>query len=141
MFETIHDVPTVLSHTDAGPHNTVWDGTNAVPVDFEFASLAPEDLDLECVLRTVALQTGPSPATTLLEHATDLMARPGAKARLWGYAVLRDMWGLRGWLRYANGGGDLSGWGAETHDIHTWGPWLHLRGHVDRTSWLGNLLR
>lgn len=140
MFRAIPGVPFVLNHTDAGPHNTVWDGTNAVPIDFEAAAVAPADLDLECVLRTLAGAGEPNPAPALLEHAGDLLARPGAESRLWGYAVLRDMWGLRGWLRHARAGGNLEEWGALPHDLHTWEPWLHLHGHATRTSWLADVL-
>jgi hypothetical protein len=82
----------------------------------------------------------PNPAPMLLEQAADLLARPGAASRLWGYAVLRDMWGLRGWLRHARAGGNLEEWGAETHDLRTWEPWIHLQGHATRTSWLADLL-
>ena len=140
LFRAISEVPLVLSHTDAGPHNTVWDGTNAVPVDFETASVAPADLDLECVLRIMAEQGDPNPAPALLEQATDLLARPGAASRLWGYAVLRDLWGLRGWLLYARSGADLQEWGADTHDMRTWEPWRYLHDHATRTSWLADLL-
>lgn len=140
MLEALSGVPIVVNHTDAGPHNTVWDGTNAVPIDFEAASLGPADLDLECVFRTLALQGEPNPSPAVVEQATDLLARPGATSRLWGYAVLRDMWGLRGWLRHARAGGNLKEWNADPNDLSTWEPWLHLQGHADRTSWLADLL-
>ncbi|MEQ4206290.1 aminoglycoside phosphotransferase family protein [Actinopolymorpha sp. B9G3] len=140
LFRAIPEVPTVLSHTDAGPHNTVWDGTNAIPIDFETASVAPADLDLECILRIMAEQGEPNPASALLEQAAGLLALPGAASRLWGYAVLRDLWGLRGWLLHARSGGDLQEWGAEPHDLRTWEPWRYLHGHASRTSWLADLL-
>ncbi len=44
-FDAITGRPVVLSHTDAGPGNTIWDGERAIPIDFEFASLAPADLE------------------------------------------------------------------------------------------------
>ena len=40
-FRAVSDAPRVLAHTDAGPANAVWDGRHAIPVDFEFATLAP----------------------------------------------------------------------------------------------------
>jgi hypothetical protein len=130
----------VLSHR-CGAHNTVWDGTNAVRVDFETASVAPADLDLECVLRIMAEQGGPNPAPALLGQATNLLARPGAASRLWGvYAALRDLWGLRGRLLYARSGADLQEWGADTHDMRTWEPWRLLHDHATRSSWLADLL-
>jgi thiamine kinase-like enzyme len=140
MFRAIPDVPTVLSHTDAGTHNTVWDGTHAVPIDFEFAAMASADLDLEHVFRTLASQGEPNPASVLLEQASDLLARPGAQDRVWGYAVLRDLRLLRGWLRYTRAGGDLQKWGADTADLRIWTPWLHLQAHATRTSWLAEVL-
>lgn len=141
MFQAIPDVPTVVNHTDAGPHNTVWDGTNAIPIDFEATSVGPADLDLECVLRTLADSGEPNPAPALAESAADLLARPGSTSRLWGYAVLRDLWGLRGWLRHVRAGGDLQKWGAETDDLRTWAPLLHLQHHASRTSWLADVLQ
>lgn len=140
MFQAITDVPAVLSHTDAGPNNTVWDGRNAVPIDFETASVAPADLDLEHVLRTLARHGEPNPAAALLEQAADLLARPGTGSRLRGYAVLRDLWGLRGWLLYARAGGDLAAWGADPDDRRTWEPWLNLQHHANGTSWLDDHL-
>lgn len=137
MFEALPEIAIALSHTDPGLHNTVWDGRNAVPIDFETASMAPADLDVECLLRTIALQAGPDPATALLETA-DLLARPGAAARLWGYAVLRDMWGLRRWISRARDG-DLHEPGADPHDLRTWMPLLNLQAHAVRTSWLADL--
>ena len=153
-FRAMALVPRVLSHTDAGPHNTVWsdpgsdasgsDGSRsdsqAVPVDFEFACVAPADLDLEHLLRTLSFDPGPDPSGYLLGLADDLLTAPGAPTRLWAYAVLRDLWGLRGWWRTAQARGDLATWGADAGDLRTWAPWLHLDGHVHRTSWLADHL-
>jgi aminoglycoside phosphotransferase len=143
MFRAVSDVPLVLSHTDAGPHDTVWDGTSAVPVDFEFACPAPADLDLENILRTLSFQSGPNPAAALLDRASRLTNRPGADARMWGYAVLRDLWGLWGWLQHARTtrGLDPDAGGAQIPDLQTWAPLLHLRKHAERTSWLSETLR
>lgn len=102
----------------------------------------PADLDVENILRTLSFQAGPNPASALLERASGVMALPGAEARLWGYAVLRDLWGLRGWLRQARAdrGLDLDEGEGEMPDLWTWAPLLHLRAHVERTSWLAELL-
>lgn len=139
MFHAMRLVPIALAHTDAGPNNCVWTGTHAVPVDFEFACVAPVDLDLENVLRCLSFQSGPDPTGRLVEEAADLLSRPGARTRLWGYAVLRDLWGLRLWLRNAQTSSDIERWGGDPEDFRTWGPWLHLRGHANRTSWLADL--
>lgn len=53
-FDAIARQPIALAHTDAGPGNTVWDGRRAIPVDFEFACLAPSDLDIDNVARSLA---------------------------------------------------------------------------------------
>lgn len=139
MFRAMRLVPPALAHTDAGPHNSVWSGSHAVPVDFEFACVAPADLDLENVLRCLSFQSGPDPSAQLADLAADLLSRPGARTRLWGYAVLRDLWGLRLWLRNARTTNDVERWGGDPDDYRTWGPWLHLRRHANRTSWLADL--
>lgn len=140
MFRAIPAAPVVVCHTDAGPHNTVWDGAAAVPIDFEFACPAPADLDLEHVLRTVTSQAGLESAPALVELAADLLVRPLVRTRLWGYAVLRDLWGLHSWLRGALAGSDPRQWGAPAEDMHTWEPWLNLHAHAAGTSWLAELI-
>lgn len=141
MFEAMPSSPVVLTHTDAGPHNAVWDGRHAVPVDFETAAVAPPDLDLECLLRTLNLHPGPSPAHTVLQEAGDLLARPGAGDRLLGYAVLRDLWESRSWLGDLRAGGRLQDHEADVNDPTTWLPVRQLRRHVSGTSWMADLLR
>lgn len=141
LFAAMSDIPPALTHSDAGAHNTVWDGRKAIPVDFETASVAPPDLDLECVLRTLALQAGPNPAHALLEEAGDLLAQPRAKSRLLGYAVLRDLWETRSWLGDVRGGGRLQDPRADPDDPSTWRPVCQLQQHVARTSWMADLLR
>jgi aminoglycoside phosphotransferase len=142
MIRAIPLVPLVLSHTDAGPHNAVWTGRAAIPLDFEFASVAPADLDLESMLRTLAILQGPEVSDKLVSQASGMLAAPGARSRLWGYAILRDLWGLRGWLRHVRSNGDVEQWSPASvrDDIHSWAPWLHLRAHADRTSWLAGIL-
>jgi aminoglycoside phosphotransferase (APT) family kinase protein len=141
MFEAMRDTAVVLTHSDAGPHNTVWDGTKAIPVDFETAAVAPPDLDLECLLRTLNLNAGPNPAYAVLQEASDLLAEPGAGSRLLGYAVLRDMWETRSWLGDLRGGGSLQDPEADVNDPSTWLPVRQLQRHVARTSWMAELLR
>jgi Phosphotransferase enzyme family len=85
MFRAIPLVPLVLSHTDAGPHNAVWTGRDAIPLDFEFAAVAPADLDLESMLRTLACLQGPDVSDRLVSQAGGMLAAPGARSRLWGH--------------------------------------------------------
>ncbi len=140
LFGALRGVPSALAHTDAGPHNTVWSGTCAVPVDFEFACVASADLDLEHLLRTLSWQEGPDLTGHLVDQAADLLAEPGARHRLQGYAVLRDLWGVRCWLGAARAGWDFDTWNADAEDLDTWAPMLHLRAHVNGTSWLAKVL-
>ena len=94
MFASLDGVPTTLVHTDAGPHNTVWTGTAAIPVDFEFVCLGPADLDLEMLFRSLNELRDPGASDHLVRLAAPLLELPGARERLRGYAVLRDLWAL-----------------------------------------------
>lgn len=135
-FAAMDGAPVALVHTDAGPHNTVWSGTRAIPVDFEFACVAPADLELESLFRTLAMQPGPDVSDHLAELAHDLLALPGARDRLRCYAMLRDLWVLRGWLR-----DDPRRWHPPNDEGQPWDLWeaLHLHGHADGASWLARL--
>lgn len=139
MFGELSRVPVVLTHTDAGPNNTVWTATQAVPIDFEFACVAPADLELENLFRTLSWQPGWDASPYLRDRVGELLTKPGAHARLRGYAVLRDLWALRLWLRKAQLDSEVNGRGVDADDLQTWAPLLHLRAHADRTSWLAKI--
>ena len=128
-FDAITGQPVVLNHTDAGPGNTVWDGEHAIPIDFEFASLAPADLDIENLARSLAHLT-PDALDLLTPLVHDQVAAPGGALRLRAYAVLRDTWAVSKWIAHA----------PERRNIHQWGPVRNLRAHADRTSWVSHLL-
>jgi len=123
-FDAITDQPIALVHTDAGPGNTVWDGRHGIPVDFEFACLAPSDLDIDNVARNLAHD-----AIDQLEPfkllVRDHLAAPGAAARLRAYAVLRDSWAVSKWIAHA----------PQRRNIDDWEPVRELRAHADGTSW------
>lgn len=135
-FAAMAGVPLALVHSDAGPHNTVWSGSRSIPVDFEFASVAPMDLELESLFRTLSMLPGPDVSGHLAEHTHALLTRPGARERLQGYALLRDLWVLRGWLR-----NDPTRRRSPNDDAEIWDLWeaLRLHGHADGTSWLARL--
>lgn len=123
-FDAIARQPIALAHTDAGPGNTVWDGRRAIPVDFEFACLAPSDLDIDNVARSLAHD-----AVDQLEPfkllVRDQISAPGAAARLRAYAVLRDSWAVSKWIAHA----------PQRRNIDDWEPVRELRAHATGTSW------
>lgn len=133
-FAAMKGVPVALNHTDAGLHNTMWTGLEAIPIDFEFACLGPVDLDLEMLVRQLLPYQSSMLSTKLVELAQDHLARSGARDRLIGYAVLRDLWALLLWLRYADSYGPGRRWPPE--DIEQWDPWLRLRQHAQGRSLL-----
>lgn len=129
MYRALAGVPLALAHTDAGAANTVWDGRHAVPIDYEFACVAPVDLDVENMARSFAAEPDSPFSRQLAQLARAELARNRARERLLGYAVLRDVWGLTKWLGNAIGGDDRE----------TWQPLLNLRAHVAGTSWVARL--
>ena len=132
LFSAMKEVPEVLNHTDAGLHNTLWNGSESVPVDFEFACVAPVDLDLEMLLRQLM---GPSPTRSsqmLIELAQRHITRFRSRDRLVGYALLRDLWALRLWLRYADSYGPDRGWPPK--DTEQWDPWQRVMSHARNES-------
>lgn len=137
-FAAMDQVPVTLVHTDAGPHNTVWSGASSIPVDFEFACIAPIDLELESLFRTLSAQPGPDVSYHLAELADELISLPGARERLRGYALLRDLWVLRTWL-----GADPRRWRPPAAGDHPWRLWevLQLHGHPRGANWLARLRR
>lgn len=129
LFAAVPLVPQALAHTDLHQGNAVWDGNRAIPLDFEFACVGPCDLDVESLLRSFA----PVPGSALTPHVAGLarkdLVRRGARERIVGYAVLRDLWALNLWLRKAT----------SRDDLETWEPWLDLRAHAAGTSWAARL--
>ena len=93
-------VPLAVNHTDAGPGNAVLTPTGqAIPIHLESACIAPADLDLENLFRYQYFLADQDASNHLAIIGADLLNRPGAEARLRGYAVLRDLWALRRWFR------------------------------------------
>lgn len=129
MRDALPAVPYALAHTDAHPGNTIWDGHHAIPIDFEFACVAPDDLDVESVFRSFAAEPESATHRDLAALTHCALARPGARDRIVGYAVLRDVWALTKWLNNAT----------ERDDIETWAPWRNLHAHIHGTSWVAQL--
>lgn len=128
-FDAIADQPTVLIHTDAGPGNAVWDGEHAIPIDFEFATLGPADLDIENLARTLT-HLAPDGLALLNPLVHDQLAIPGGMPRLRTYAVLRDTWAVSKWIANA----------PQRRNIDQWGPVRNLQAHARGSSWTSKLL-
>ncbi len=129
-FDAMRLVSRGLVHSDTGPHNTVWDGRTAVPVDFEFATIGPADLDIDGLARA-AIDWDPALLRVVAECLGDLLQAPGAQERVRAYAVLRDLWGLGKWIANA----------PERRNIGAWRPTRNLRAHANRSSWVSTLFK
>lgn len=128
-FDAIPLVPSRLVHTDTGPHNAIWDGRSAVPVDFEFATIGPADLDVDGLCRG-AVEWDKSLLSAVVACLRGPLQVPGAAARLRAYAVLRDLWGLGKWIINA----------PERRNIDTWRPTRQLRAHAYGSNWVANVI-
>lgn len=129
-FDAMHLVTMGLVHSDTGPHNAVWDGRSAIPVDFEFATVGPADLDIDGLARS-AIDWDAALLRVVAGCSGDVLHAPGAEERLRAYAVLRDLWGLSKWIANA----------PERQNIVTWRPTLNLRAHANKSSWVSTLLK
>ena len=129
-FEAMSLVPLALNHADAAPGNTVLTPPgHAIPIDLESACVAPMDLDLENLFRYLHFMADQATSIRLADLAASLLNRPGAEARLRGYAILRDLWALRRWFRQTRDATDLS----------TCAPVQRLHSHAIGKSWLHDI--
>jgi len=92
-------------------------------LDFEFAVIAPAELDLNELIKC-AFAPGerhaslPDPGGAGLQHmqkvvaelAKPVIAHPGGKDLLMGYAILLELWMLEDWLAHPEGEGPLEQW-------------------------------
>ena len=105
--------PCVLCHGDLTPDNAVWDGGRLVALlDFEFAVMAPVQLDLNHLVKCAY---GPGEGEQELRQTVKTIARPRLvreqdKALLVGYALLLELWLLTDWLDHPEGEGPLEQW-------------------------------
>ncbi len=121
--------PRVLVHTDAGPHNTVWDGRRAVPIDFEFCCVGPADLDLEHLAGEIIRSADSTLIKELRRLIGPRLAEPGAIDRLRCYAILYGLWALTKWI--AND--------PDSPAKATWQPALDLHAHAESDGWVDRL--
>ena len=125
--------PCVLCHGDMTPGNALWHAGHVTSLlDFEFAVLAPIQLDLN---HLVKLALGPATRShspsgddgeeglrrAIKEVALPLLTQPDSFDLLMGYAILLELWLLELWLAYPEGEGPLE----------RWEPLLRLRSLAD----------
>ena len=99
--------------------NAVWHaGQVTALLDFEFAVLAPVQLDLNHLVKKAF---GPDEAAmdihesqqlreAVKELALPVLAQSSGKALLAGYAILLELWLLEEWLAHPEGEGPLEQW-------------------------------
>jgi scyllo-inosamine 4-kinase len=119
FWEVLPSAPCVLCHGDLTMDNAIWhEGRVIALLDFEFAVLAPVQLDLNHLVKKAF---GPDEASTDMHEAQQLrqavkelalptMVQPSSKALLVGYAILLELWLLEEWLAHPEGEGPLEQW-------------------------------
>jgi len=110
--------PRVLCHGDLCTENALWhDGRVVALLDFEYAIVAPVELDLNELVKSVfappeSVDPLPDPdgagleraRQTVTEIAAATMTTPGSIDRLLGYALLLDLWAMENELSIEGGG-------------------------------------
>jgi scyllo-inosamine 4-kinase len=113
-----------LNHGDLTLDNALWHAGQVVSLlDFEFAVLAPVELDLNALVK---LAFGPPDGSDTLtdpggagrqrmrqavaDLALPVLAHPGGKELLVGYAILLELWKLEDWLAHPEGESPLEQW-------------------------------
>jgi scyllo-inosamine 4-kinase len=116
--------PHVLNHGDLSIVNALWhDGQVVALLDFEFALVAPVELDLnELIKAAYAPPEAPDPLpdpdgdglrrmqATVAAIARAALGTPGAGERLLGYAILLELWSLENWLAKSDGREPYADW-------------------------------
>ena len=114
----------VLNHGDLTFDNVLWEaGRITALLDFEYAVIAPAELDLTELLKcafspggAVGSTPDPTGAGRALarglagEAAAAVLAHPGGADVLYGYAVLLELWKLVDGLAHPEGEGPLEAW-------------------------------
>jgi aminoglycoside phosphotransferase (APT) family kinase protein len=138
FWSAVPGAPLVLNHGDLTLDNAMWHAGQVVALlDFEFALMAPIQLDLNHLVKCAF---GPQDAVHLLatadlqgthqlrqavkQLALPLLAQPGQGDLLMGYAILLELWLLELWLAHPEGEGPLE----------QWEPLRRIRSLADGTS-------
>lgn len=96
-WEALPAAPSVLNHGDLSPVNALWNGTDVVSLlDFEFAVMAPVQLDLNELVKHAFAPASPDPALRelVVELARPLLRDQAEVDLLIGHSVQLEMWGL-----------------------------------------------
>ncbi len=124
FWEVLPAAPCVLCHGDLTMDNALWhEGQVISLLDFEFAVLAPVQLDLNHLVKCAF---GPSingqfsspqdkqligPLRKIVkEIAMPMLEQPTSKVLLVGYAILLELWLLETWLAHPEGEGPIDLW-------------------------------
>jgi aminoglycoside phosphotransferase (APT) family kinase protein len=135
FFQALPAAQVVLNHGDMTLDNAMWHAGQVVTLlDFEYAVLAPAQLDLN---HLVKLAFGPQEErdaraepggrgrarlqAVVAQLAQPRLGQPGGGELLVGYAVLLELWLLQIWLAHPEGEGPLE----------TWQPLRRLRSLAD----------
>lgn len=124
-FWQVHpEAACVLNHGDLTFDNTLWeDGRVTALLDFEYAVIAPAELDLTELVKCAfspggAVEQTPDPGGTgrararqlVWDAAAEVLAHPGGADLLYGYSVLLELWKLVDGLAHPEGEGPLEQW-------------------------------
>jgi aminoglycoside phosphotransferase (APT) family kinase protein len=114
LWEALPAAACVLCHGDLTLDNAIWhEGQVTALLDFEFAVLAPVQLDLN---QWVKVAFGPEPPVTnvlwqtVKEAARLILKRPEERVLLSGYAILLELWKLEDYLAHPEGEGPVEQW-------------------------------
>lgn len=114
----------VLNHGDLTVENALWhEGQVVSLMDFEYAVIAPAELDLNELVKCAfapgaendAAPNSSAPGLqqlrqAVIELAQPVIAHPGGAELLMGYATLLELWMLEDWLAHPEGEGPLEQW-------------------------------
>jgi len=124
---TLSAATCVLCHGDLTPGNAIWHAGHVTSLlDFEFAVLAPIQLDLNHLVKRAFDPSADGHGDQQLREAVKELARPllmqrGSFDLLMGYGILLELWLLELWLAHPEGEGPLE----------QWEPLLRLRSLAD----------
>jgi scyllo-inosamine 4-kinase len=124
FWSVVPTAPSVLCHGDLTLGNAMWHAGEVVSLlDFEFAVIAPVQLDLNHLVKCAFGPEGTAhprsaadfQGTQQLRQAVEELALPmlaqvGGRDLLMGYAILLELWLLELWLAHPEGEGPLEQW-------------------------------
>jgi scyllo-inosamine 4-kinase len=124
FWSALPAAPVVLCHGDLTLDNAMWHAGEVVALlDFEFAVMAPVQLDLNHLVKCAFRPEDPAHPLTpadfhgtqqlrdaVKEMALPLLAQPNERELLVGYAILLELWLLELWLAHPEGEGPLEEW-------------------------------